>query len=40
MSAPVSASCRRAVGAFLPQTPAAPVQPVQWAVCSHWKQNI
>ena len=39
-SAPVSSSCRSAVSASLPQTPARPVQPLHPAVCSHWKQNI
>ena len=35
MSAPVSRSCAAAVSADLPHTPAAPVQAVQPAACSH-----
>ena len=35
MSAPVSLSCASAVSADLPQTPAFPVQAVQFAACSH-----
>ena len=40
MSAPVSLSWSSATSAVLPHTPAWPVQAVQLAVCSHWKQNI
>lgn len=35
MSAPVSSSCKFAVSALFPHTPALPVQPVQCAACSH-----
>ena len=34
-SAPVSSSCKFAVSALFPHTPALPVQPVQCAACSH-----
>ena len=37
---PVKSSCSRATSAVLPHTPAAPVQAVHPAVCSHWKQNM
>ena len=40
INAPVSSSCSRATSAVLPHTPAAPVQAVHPAVCSHWKQNM
>ena len=40
MRAEVSSSCSAAVSASLPQTPAWAVHPEQFAVCSHWKQNM